>query len=203
MFDARIRPLIDAPLNGAGRWIAGRGISADQVTLAGFATGMMAAASIAFGAFAFGVFLIVLNRIFDGLDGAVARATRKTDRGAFLDIALDFVFYAAIPLAFAIADPPANALAAAFLLAAFLAFAVMAAKRQIETAAQGEKSLYYLSGLAEGGETIAVFLAFCLWPAAFPWIACLFTVICLISAVVRLMLGWRLLSDPAAPVSRP
>ena len=64
---------------------------------------------------------LLLNRALDGLDGALARLSRVTDRGAFLDIGLDFVFYAAIPLAFAVSDPAANALAAAVLLAAFSA----------------------------------------------------------------------------------
>ena len=210
MLDARLRQLIDGPLDRAGRWIARRGIGADQVTLAGFGIGMLAAASIAFAAFKVGLLLIVLNRVSDGLDGAVARATRKTDRGAFLEISLDFAFYAAIPLAFAVADPPANALAAAFLLAAFLAngsaflaFAVLAAKRQIESTAQGEKSLYYLAGLAEGGETIAVFLAFCLWPAGFPWLAGPFAMLCLVSAAARIMLACKRLFDPVVPAGRP
>ena len=202
MLDSRLRPLIDTPLNAVGRWLAGRGIAADHLTLAGCAIGIAAATAIAFSAFGLAFLLIALNRIFDGLDGAVARATAKTDRGAFLDIALDFVVYAAVPLAFAVADPgrnalPATALLASFLAngAAFLAFAVMAGKRQLTTYAQGEKSLYYLAGLAEGSETVAFFLFVCLWPAAFVWAAWLFSALCAVSAMARLVLGWRLLSD--------
>ena len=209
MLDARLRPLIDRPLDAAGRWLAGRGIGADQVTLAGFVIGVGAAGAIAAGAFTTALLLIALNRLFDGLDGAVARATAKTDRGAFLDIALDFAFYAAVPLAFAIADPGRNALAAAFLLAAFLAngtaflaFAVMAEKRGLTTYALGEKSLYYLSGLAEGTETIVFFLLVCFWPAAFSAGACLFAAVCLVSAAARLILGWRILSDPVTGFGR-
>jgi len=40
---------------------------------------------------------LLANRVVDGLDGAVARATVATVRGAFLDIVLDFAFYAAFP----------------------------------------------------------------------------------------------------------
>lgn len=202
MLDARVRPLIDGPLNWAGRRIAGAGVSADQVTLAGCAIGLMAAIAIANAAFGLALALIAINRICDGLDGAVARATEKTDRGAFLDIALDFVFYGAVPLAFAFLDPIQNALPAAFLLAAFLvngttflAFAVMAEKRTLTTAAQGQKSLYYLAGLAEGTETIIFFLAVCWWPIAFPWAAALFATISLVSAAARLNFGWRMLSN--------
>ena len=202
MLDARLRPLIDPPLNAAGRWLAARGASADRVTLAGFVIGLGAAVAIALGAFGLGLFLLVLNRLADGLDGAVARATAKSDRGGFLDIALDFAVYAAIPLAFALADPAANALAAAALLAsfvangsAFLAFALMAERRRLTTEAQGRKSLYYLAGLAEGAETIAVFVAMSIWPQLFPWLALGFAALCLVSAAARIAAGWHMLRD--------
>ncbi len=47
---------------------------------------------------------IVLNRFGDGLDGALARMTRATDGGGFLDIVLDFIFYASVVLGFALAN---------------------------------------------------------------------------------------------------
>lgn len=200
MFDAKLRPIIDGPLNVAGRWLATRGIRADHVTIAGFAIGIGAAIAIATGAFGLGLLLIGLNRLADGLDGAVARATAPTDRGGFLDIALDFAFYAAIPLAFAIHHPAANALPAAFLIAAFLAngtaflaFAIAAAKRDLTTADQGVKSFFYMAGMAEGAETIAVFCAFCLWPSGFAWLAGGFAALCFVSAVARVIAGWRAL----------
>ncbi len=197
MLDAAIRRVIDRPLDRAGQWLAARGLKADHITLAGFATGIAAFAAIATGHMGVGLSLIVLNRLGDGLDGAVARATARTDRGAFLDIVLDFVFYAAIPVAFAILDPTHNGVAAAVLLGSFLAnggaffaFALMAERRGLTTSAQGEKSLYYLAGLAEGSETIAVFVAFCLFPSAFPAIAIAFAIICVLSAIGRLVMGW-------------
>ena len=198
MLDAVARPLVDAVLDPAGWWLARRGIAANHVTIAGCAIGLGAAAAIAVGHPLVGLGLIILNRVADGLDGAIARATRSTDRGAFLDIALDFIFYAAIPLAFAVHDPDRNALAAACLLAAFvangcafLAFATIAAKRGLTTSAQGAKSIYYLAGLAEGTETIAVFAVFCLWPAGFAWCAYGFAAICGVSTVARIVVGWK------------
>jgi phosphatidylglycerophosphate synthase len=198
MLDSFLRRHIDPPLDAMGRVLARRGVTADQVTLAGWAVGLGAALAIALGAPLTGLAMIVLNRICDGIDGAVARAAGPTDRGGFLDIALDFMFYAAIPLAFAIHDPARNALAAAVLLAAFLAngtaflaYAVIAAKRGLTTQAQGLKSIYYMVGLAEGAETIAVFCAFCLWPRAFPVLALAFAAVCALSAIARLIMGWK------------
>jgi phosphatidylglycerophosphate synthase len=201
MFDARLRPLIDPPLNAAGRRIATSGVPADAITLGGFAIGLAAAVAIAGGLFLLGLVFLALNRVADGLDGAVARASAKTDRGGFLDIVLDFAIYGAIPFAFAVADPAQNALAAAALLlsfyvngASFLAFAIFAERRGLETSAQGSKSLFYLGGLAEGGETIAAFVLMCLAPAWFPAIAWIFAGVCLVSATARLVLAARTLS---------
>ncbi|MBA5779196.1 CDP-alcohol phosphatidyltransferase family protein [Stappia sp. F7233] len=195
MFDAALRRVIDPPLDTMGRRVAAAGITADQITVAGFMCGVAAAAAIAFGAMAFAALLIVLNRLADGLDGAVARATQKTDLGGYLDIVLDFFFYGAVPFAFAIHDPAANGYAAAALLlafymngATFLGFAVMAEKRGMKTDIQGAKSLYYLGGLAEGAETIAVFLAMCVFSESFAAIAWAFAAICVVSACARLIL---------------
>lgn len=201
MLDARLRGLIDPPLNTLGRWLAKLRIGADEVTLAGFVAGMAGAAAIVFSEYWVALGLILLGRFLDGLDGAIARATRQTDRGGFLDIALDFIFYGSVPLAFAMLDPFRNALPAAALIASFyangavfLAFSTLAAKRGIETTLQGQKSLYYMAGLAEGTETIAVFVLFCLFPSAFPWIAGLFALVCYVSAAARLIIGWRALA---------
>lgn len=198
MLDAKIRPLIDGPLNKAGIALANRGIAAHEVTFFGLFMGLLAAAMLAIGLP--GLLALVplaLGRLADGLDGAVARATAPSDFGGYLDILCDFVFYAAIPLAFAFrAD--ANATAAAFLLAAFyingasfLGFAIMAEKRGITTEAQGKKSLYYSAGLLEGTETIVFFVAICLWPDAFRPLAVIFGTLCLFTTGARAMLARR------------
>ena len=200
MFDARIRPLIDPPLNAVGRWLAARGITADWVTIAGFVLGMSAAVAIAFHDFWLGLALIIVSRLADGLDGAVARATKKTDLGGYLDIVLDFIFYGSVPLAFAIADPSPNAFPAAVLLmsffangTAFLTFALMADRRGLVTTAQGQKSIYYMTGLAEGFETIIVLIAFCLFPQYFPEIAYVYAALCFASAGHRILAAWKFL----------
>jgi phosphatidylglycerophosphate synthase len=202
MFDSRLRPLIDPPLNRVGRILAARGVTADQVTLAGLGLGLSAAVLLALGGPGWLALLPILaGRLADGLDGAIARATGKTDFGGYLDIACDFVFYGAIPLAFAIRDP-ANAVPAAFLLfsfyvnaASFLGFAALAARRGMETRAQGEKSLYYAAGLLEGAETIALFVAFCLWPWHFAPLAWAFGALCLVTATARILWARGVLRD--------
>jgi len=200
VIDASIRRLIDPPLAHAGQRLAAAGIGADAVSIGGCLIGLAAALAASAGQFYLALALLIANRIADGLDGAIARATRHTDRGAFLDIALDFLVYAAMPLGFAVWRPETNALPAAFLLAsfvangsAFLAFSILAEKRGMKTTRQGQKSIYYLAGIAEGFETIVFMAAFCLFPSHFPILALIFATLCWISAVCRLVLGWKLL----------
>lgn len=196
MLDGLIRAHIDPPMNALGQRVASMRVTADQVTVIGLIAGVGAGAAIAAGWFYLALFFIALSRFADGLDGAIARATRKTDLGGYLDIVFDFVFYAAVPLGFVIYDPTANGLAGAVLLAAFyvngatfLAFAALAARRGLSTQARGPKSIYYTTGLAEGSETILVFVALCLWPSWFVLIASVFAGVCLVTAAARVALA--------------
>jgi phosphatidylglycerophosphate synthase len=191
LFDARLRPLIDPPLNAVGRGLARLGITANIVTLAGIVLAVAAGVVLAQGHYTLGLALVVANRLLDGLDGAVARATRMSDFGGYLDIVGDFLFYLAVPMGFGLADPanlrPALALLFCFGLTgiSFLAFATLAAKRGLETTAHGKKSFFYNTGLAEGTETIAVFIAICLWPQHFAAIAYGYAGLCLITVAQR------------------
>jgi phosphatidylglycerophosphate synthase len=199
MFDARIRPLIDPPLNRAGRWLAARGISANALTLCGLACGLLAAAAIATGHMALAVVLVLASRLLDGLDGAVARATARSAFGGYLDIVADFLFYVSVPLAFALLAPgnwlPAAVLLAGFALTgvSFLALASVAAESGLSTTAHGQKSFFYSTGLAEGGETIAFFIAMCVWPERFPHLAAAFALLCGATVFQRTLLARHLL----------
>jgi phosphatidylglycerophosphate synthase len=208
MLDGVMRRLID-PLTGSlARRIAARGVKADQLTLAGFVLGLACAAAIALRWDIAALVLLAMSRVLDGLDGAVARATRITDRGGFMDITCDFIFYGVVPLAFALRDPTANALPAAVLLAAFyangasfLAFSAIAAKRGMTSEKRGPKSLYFTTGLTEGTETIALFAAFILFPGHFPLLALPFAVLCIITCLSRILLAWHVfgVDEPANP----
>jgi phosphatidylglycerophosphate synthase len=198
VIDRHLLPLVARLLGPLARRIAARGIAADQLTLAGFAVGITAPLWIWAGWMGLALVAIAINRLADGLDGMVARIRGPTDRGAFLDIALDFVFYAAVPLGFALNDPAANALPAVVLVVAFvgtmssfLAFATIAARRGLSAAAYPTKGIYYLGGLTEGTETILFFVAICLWPGAFPWLALIFAAACAVTTVTRWHMGWR------------
>ncbi|MFG5384608.1 CDP-alcohol phosphatidyltransferase family protein [Yoonia sp. R2-816] len=193
MLDRYARQLIDPPLNQIGSGLAARGFTANGVTLIGLGLGLLAAAFIALGWPLLALVPLLASRIADGLDGAVARATRKTDFGGYLDIAADFLFYGAIPLAFVLNDPVTNGAAGAFLLASFyfngtsfLGYAILAEKHGLKTDAQGQKSLYYSNGILEGTETIVFFVILCLFPAYFAVLSWIFGILCFATATLRI-----------------
>ncbi len=200
MFDAAALKLLRPAVAAVAQRLVAAGVRANAVTLVGFALGAAAALAIATGHPLWGLALLLLSRLCDGLDGAVARLTQPTDAGAFLDISLDFLFYASIPLAFAVAQPASNALPAAVLLAAFigtgstfLAFAALAAQRGLASAAFPNKGIHYLGGLTEATETITCFVLMCLWPQHFAWLAYGFAALCALTIATRLWAGWQAL----------
>jgi phosphatidylglycerophosphate synthase len=196
--NAALMPLFQVIARGLVR----AGVGADAVTLTGFAIGVAAAAAIAMQSTLLGLVLLLTSRLADGLDGPVARLTQATDRGAYLDITLDFLFYASIPLAFAIANPSPNALPAAVLLAAFigtgssfLAFAALAQKRGMTSREYPNKGLYHLGGLTEATETLICFGLMCVWPQHFAWWAYGFAALCALTIGTRVIGGAKALTD--------
>ena len=201
MFDAQLRPLIDRLLNPIGRGLVALGMTANQVTMIGAAFGLIAAGCVAAGLFYPALWFVIANRVIDGLDGAVARASRSSDFGGYLDIVSDFIFYSAIPMAFAVARPE-TALAAAFLIfsfigtaSSFLGFAILAEKHQVTTEIRGKKTFYYLGGLTEGAETVLLLLAMLIWPDYFSIMALLFGLLCWVTTGTRIYAAYRQFND--------
>lgn len=203
MLDKFITPVIKPLLSPVVAMLHKLGVTADQLTVLGFLIGMLALPLLAYEQWYAALVAIVFNRIFDGLDGALARhAKQSSSAGGYLDITLDFLFYAAIPLGFILANPAQNAIAGALLLAAFigtgssfLAFAIAAEKFQLDKPQFKYKSFYYLNGLTEGTETIALFIAFCIWPQHFVLLASIFATACAVTIFTRIYGGYHTLKQ--------
>ena len=199
MLDHRINKIIHPIMNGLANHIP-RQISANTITLAGFAVGVMVVPLLWFKLYSTAMVVILVNRFFDGLDGAVARKRGPTNLGGYLDITCDFIFYSMVIMGFALAAPENNGLAAAFLIfsfigtgSSFLAFAAVAEKQGISSDAYGLKAFYYLGGLTEGTETILFFVIICMYPASFPILAVVFGSICWITVLGRFASAFTLL----------
>lgn len=204
MFDSVLRIAIDPPLNMMARGLAKTPVTGTMLTWLGFFFGLMTCGAVAlqYGVTAF--ILLIINRFCDGLDGAVARARGEASAfGGYLDITLDYLIYAGLPFfaALGLMDQTAF-LAAGFVIysfigsgVSFLAYAIIAAKRDMhDNDHQGKKAFYFASGFMEGAETI-VFMAFiCLFPHAFEVICYVFGTLCWLTTVARLHMAWRVFS---------
>ncbi|EHW0692539.1 TPA: CDP-alcohol phosphatidyltransferase family protein [Vibrio parahaemolyticus] len=200
MLDSLSIKLIRKPLALSATYLDKCGITANQTTVFGFVLGCFALPALIAEQYLLALLFILLNRICDGLDGALARIQGITDAGGFLDISLDFLFYSLIPFGFVLANPEQNAIAGVFLIfsfvgtgSSFLAFAIMAGKQGIDNPVYKHKSLYYMSGLTEGTETIGCFVLFCLMPQHFAVIAYIFGAACWFTTFTRIYSGFHTL----------
>jgi phosphatidylglycerophosphate synthase len=192
MLDRAARRLIDPVLERLAAAAHERRLTPDRITVAGFVCGLAAMAAIALQSYELGLLLLLANRLADGVDGALARRTGATDLGGYLDIVLDFIVYSGAVFAFALAQPD-HAVAAAFLIfsfmgtgSSFLAFAIFAAKRNLDGEAAANRSFYYLGGITEGTETILLFVVILLFPSWFAAAAYLYGALCWLTTIGRI-----------------
>jgi phosphatidylglycerophosphate synthase len=194
VFDVALRRLVDPALRQVAQGFANIGIKANQLTITGAIIGIGAGVAIANHAYPLALVLVIINRVIDGLDGMVARIKGATAWGGYLDSIADFVFYAAVPVGFGLAEvsnlQPALMLTASFVMtgASFLAYAAIAAQYGIKDDAQ-QKAFYYARGFIEGGETIAFFMLMCALPHLFSLLAYMLTGLCLVSVLHRLWIA--------------
>lgn len=199
MLDSYIRPVLAPLLEQMAAPIVRMGYTANTMTLCGVVAGILTFLVLPFGYYGFVVFFLLLNRLFDGLDGAVARLRQKqgleksvTDIGGYFDIVSDFIFYAGFIFFFAMGQS-SQGMIAAFLLfsymgtsTTFLGFAILAAKKNIPDQVEPTRSIFYLGGLAGGSETLLVMLLMCVAPVFFPIIAIIFGIICWLTTYGRI-----------------
>lgn len=200
MLDAILRPIIDPPLQKIAAFFSDTPITANHITIIGFGLGVLACLTAYTQIYGLALGFLILNRLCDGLDGAVARARgESSDFGGYLDITLDFLIYAGFPLAMALGIFTLPAMtSAAFVLFAiittgvsFLAYAIIAAKRGIETDQQGKKTFYFSNGLMEGTETIIFLCLLCLLPQYFVILCCVFGTLCLLTTAMRIHMAYQ------------
>ncbi|MDH5737624.1 MAG: CDP-alcohol phosphatidyltransferase family protein [Gammaproteobacteria bacterium] len=198
MLDSRLRPLLDAPLRLIARILIPFSVSANQVTLTGFIVGMLAVPLLAYEEYVPALLAILINRVLDGVDGALARLLGATDIGGYLDIVLDFIFYAAVIFGFILGHPE-SAVFGAFLIfsfigtgSSFLAYAALAARKNISPNTGG-RSIEFIGGITEGTETIILLVCICLFPQHFNLMALIFGSLCWLTTIGRILTAHRLL----------
>jgi phosphatidylglycerophosphate synthase len=183
MLDALLRTFAEPAMAPVAARLSRAQVSANMLTVAGFVAGLGAVAAIASHNHWWGLGLLAANRLTAALDGPLARLTRATDLGTFLETVFGIFVAAGVAFAFALADP-SRAVAAAFLIFSFvvsgstsLAFVAIAGRRGIAT---------IRSGVIESTETFLALAIACAHPDWFSVIAYMLGALCFVSAGARI-----------------
>jgi phosphatidylglycerophosphate synthase len=192
MFLDQLRKVSAPALHAPAAHVSRLGVHANAITVVGFVIGIGAIPAIATHHYWLGLALIVLNRICDALDGAVARQSTAKPLGQFLDMTLDLIFFAGLPFAFALADPTRGMAAAFFVFGILasgvssLAFTVVAEEQRAAVGPRGYTVLGALARLMEDEEFFVAFILACLAPQWFSVVAYIVGILCFMTAGARI-----------------
>lgn len=163
----------------------------------------LAAAVLVFHQLYFAALLAwALSRLADGLDGSLARVhNRQTDFGGYLDILLDLVVYAAIPIAFVLGSAASTssyisliALLGAYYVnvASWMYLAAIEERRGRGARELKEETTVTMPrGLIEGTETTVFYVLFLILPTYAPKLFLAMTGLLIITIAQRVTWAWR------------
>lgn len=197
MFDEQMRGIKDGVFDPLAQLL--QSVPPWLFSLVGLVVGLMAAGALGQRHYALGFGLWFLNRVFDGLDGAVARQCGKqSDFGGYLDIIVDFIVYAAIPVGLAVGrGETAVYLALIFLLSSFYvngaSWMYLAAILEKRKLAHSNRltTITMPTGLIGGAETIVFYTAFIFFPSYLVWLFSAMGLLVLITIGQRLVWALR------------
>jgi len=211
MFDHTLRSPVHHLLAVPSRYVA-RWLSPGQVTVVGGVIGLGAAVAASAGWWALALTAWIVNRVVDAMDGAVARvSSRSSDAGGYLDITVDMVVYAAVPLGVGFGrDDQVVWVAVAFVLGSFYVntitwtyLSAVLEKRGRGAAAAGESTAVTMpAGLVEGAETIVFFGLFLAIPSLAAPIMMVMAALVMVGAGIRFAAGRKQIMAAEASVSQ-
>jgi len=205
MIDKYLRPLKEKFLLPTAQIIS-KYFTPNQITLIAFAFGLLSCVLIIFNHLYIALSFWLVNRIIDGLDGTVARISgRQTDWGGYLDIMLDFIIYALIPISFTIVSNSSffTFISLSIMLAVFYinsaSWMYLSAVLEKQTAIKLEKELTSVSmptGVIEGTETIFTYTLLFLFSEYLPYLFLTVSGLTFIGIIQRLIWGYKNLKTP-------
>ena len=173
----------------------------NQITLFSFTLGLICFILLSLGMIYTALLFFLLNRFFDGVDGALARLKEPTDLGGFYDIISDFLIYSLLPFGFILFDND-NFLSMSLLLSSFigtcstfLTTAWLFEKRKIKIEQLSKKSFFYSEGIIEGTETIVFFILMFVFFEIASFIAWIFALLCFLTTVIRVFKVSKILNS--------
>lgn len=199
MFDEALRLFKERVYVPFVKLVAKTGISPTQVTLLGFAAGLACAWSARdMTQWRMTSFFWWLGRILDGLDGSLARYTkRQSEFGGYVDILCDFCVYSLVPLGVVHSARMEVGLAGFYILALLLGsyfvnaaslFMLSSLLEKRQTSSKTElTSVTMPRGLVEGVETMIMYQLFLLFPGSCVQLMTVFFVLVVATILLRLL----------------
>lgn len=197
MFDERMRLVKDTVFNPVAQPL--QMVPPWLFSVLGLIAGVGAALAAWQQAYLLALLLWWLNRILDGLDGAVARISdSQSDFGGYLDIIIDFVVYAAVPVGLALGRmETVVTYSLLFLLCVFYvngaSWMYLAAILEKLSQQQTNRltSVTMPAGLVGGTETIIFYSVFLIFPGVLVWLFSLMGLLVAVTVVQRLLWAVR------------
>lgn len=190
--------------------LIGPRVSPNAVTIIAALVGLYCAYLASQGAMTAAFVTWVVNRLLDAIDGLQARVHgRQSDFGGYLDIMLDHVVYAAIPIGLLISHPtPTFGIVTALLLGAYFVngaswMYLAAILERIGTGARARGELTTITmppAIVAGAETIVFFSLFFLLPQYQIQLFSAMAILVAVNIVQRLVWAYRALPVPSGPV---
>ena len=175
------------------------GVNANYISLLGLSLSFLSFYLILKDLNNIALFVFLLGRILDGVDGIIANKTRITEFGGFIDIVFDLISYSLVPLAFILKDN-SNAIFGSILLAtffgtssAFFGIAIFENNKFIKR--NPEKSFYHVGGFMGGAITIFFLSLMLLFPEKFNFLALIFSVLCILGTIERIFYAYIILDS--------
>lgn len=175
------------------------GVNANYISLFGLSLSFLSFYLILKDLNNIALFVFLLGRILDGVDGIIANKTRITEFGGFIDIVFDLISYSLVPLAFILKDN-SNAIFGSILLAtffgtssAFFGIAIFENNKFIKR--NPKKSFFHVGGFMGGAITIFFLSLMFLFPEKFNLIALIFSVLCILGTIERIFYAYIILDS--------
>jgi phosphatidylglycerophosphate synthase len=199
MFDERVRAMLPRAVKPVIRLLARAGVTPNVMSVLAFAAALAAAALVATGFPRTGIGVWLVSRVGDGLDGILARETRRsTAFGGYLDITLDMTAYSLMVIGFALAHPDLGIVWSVILLGYALAITTTLALSNAAAAAgqrvsDTNRPFQFTTGMAEAGETTVMYVLWVVFPGWLRWLAWVWVAMIVVTVVQRSWLAHRAL----------
>ena len=173
------------------------GINANYISLFGLSMSFLSFYLILKDLNITALFVFLLGRILDGVDGIIANKTRITEFGGFIDIVFDLISYSLVPLAFILKDY-SNAIFGSILLTTFFGtsstfFGIAIFENNKFIKRNPEKSFFHVGGFMGGSITIFFLSLMFIFTEKFNLIALIFSVLCILGTIERIFYAYTIL----------